>query len=246
MRLIRLFQTCALAGALALAATGMAVAGPLTSLSIAAVGNKDVGFQPGGLFHVDADPAATGFTVSGTTGGSGALVGLGGRITGLYAFADPEGSPQVPVSGGPGAFVLEDGTGNIFSAPVSFSMLLEYQGPFAGLMGEIDFSAATYGGANTDLLALAGTGRAPLSITFHITPGPLDLDVLYDAPRRLTERGMSTYVGLVSVVQQPPGQELSVPEPGTAALLGVGLLGIGFAGRRRALSRSVPTRTSGR
>jgi hypothetical protein len=86
------------------------------------------------------------------------------------------------------------------------------------LQGSVNFTNITYGGANSDLNALASAGAASDVITFQFTPGKT-IDQLAGAG------GTSSYSGVIT----------AVPEPSTWVLVA---MGTGFAaflrGRRQA------------
>lgn len=214
--------------ALALAAPD-AQAEPLTAFNFGS--NSDITFSPGGtfLFGDDAPGAIDDFNITSQTGGTGTLVGLSGEINGAFSFSNPAGSSTAPVTTTGGSLLISDGAGGTISAPLNLTLIGEGAPGFentGSISGMADFTGSTYGGENTDLLALVGQApgsEGPAIITFQTVEGVIELDTVF------AQGGNFSYSGSIGT----PFTEGEVPEPATLGLIGAGLLGLGMIGRRR-------------
>lgn len=203
----------------------------------------------------------TGWTVTDLAGGSGSwfnATGTAGPVSGLLTVGPASGSRYaVTDQGGPGTHVLEQ----TFTVPagassviVSFDMFMNDQsnaGPLGTLLdhtmpsqqhARVDIMSPLAGAFSTVLIDIVSTLIGP-SVDAGTDPNPytsysFDLTGLV-APGgtyklRFGEVDNQFFfqagVDNVSIVAEVPGQ---VPEPMSAALLGLGLLGVAASRRRR-------------
>lgn len=201
-------------------------------------------FQFNGALEVIGDGAAPAtisfrpnFSILSQNGAvAGDLIGLNGDIAGNYTFADPAGANTVALSSpaAPNGFTIDDGVSDTFAADIDLIQLQDGGG--GSIIGAIDFSSSTYGGANAGLIALNDLiqNTPDLTVTFQVLGGGgVDLDDLFQNG----SGGVATFSAAVNVNQNPTATP--VPEPGPLALLGLGLLcSVAFASRKRAVSAS--------
>lgn len=183
----------------------------------------DVNFDPGGVFDFDIDDLFDDFTVSGQTGGGGALIGLGGELDGSFTF-DTLGNVTTTAGG----FRIDDGDGDsagtddILTGVLDFDTIEFFEGGVSQtvtLSGTLAFDPG-YVGLNADLASLASEATPYLISTDFIYLGLTTFQSLFDDG----DGGESPVIAFGTV---------SVPEPGTLATIGFGLIGIGLAFRRR-------------
>lgn len=203
---------------MAMAGNGMAA--PLTSFSFSSIPGQPLVFSPLGSFVFgDENGGNDDFQIDNQIGGAGTLNALFGDIDGDFSFNDPMGSDTAVVTTTNGEISISDGT-DVFTASINLVELMETSG-FGNLQGfaiggTILYSGATYSGSNSDLQTLATTADNGGLITFQTTQ-VADLDDLY------VNGATVSYSGTSSV---------QVPVPGTLALLGAGLIGLGIIRRR--------------
>jgi hypothetical protein len=148
----------------------------------------------------------------------GALMGMNGQITGTYTIGAGVNNATVT---GTGLFRINDGAGQWFEATLDWDSIFR-TGTAAGLNfnGVVNMTDFSYAGSNATLLSLWNDGSAVNTLTFQFAVAGTLNDL------RTTAQSTS-FSGTVSSVSQ-------VPDGGTtAALIGLGLVGLSFIARRR-------------
>lgn len=185
--------------------------------------NVDVDFLAGGTIDFDLDFLFDDFDVGAQTGGTGALFGLGGEIDGAFTF-DTLGS----VTTGGSTFSIDDGDGDNTGTDDILTGVLDFEtidlvdvavSQVVSLNGSLTFDP-TYTGANADLLTLSTSGIEYFLSTDFFFTGLTTLDALF--------AGGDAGGTLVASVGQ-----VTVPEPQSLAILGMGLIGIGLFARKK-------------
>ncbi|MGF1563048.1 MAG: PEP-CTERM sorting domain-containing protein [Geminicoccaceae bacterium] len=216
-----------LVGACLLGAVGLtaqAEAAPITEIQLSSVTGSSVTFTPFGNFDF-VGFGGSDFAIDSSD--ALGLIGLLGDIAGTFMFPDPMGASEIEVSTTNGSITIEDGVGGTFTGSIDFlslfanTFLIEptnFPIGVGAIGGEIFVSNATYTpgqfGSNTDLVELATYNNGTAAFTFETAGVGLSLDELYNTG------GSFAYSGTLS-----PSSS-SVPEPGSAALLGLGLIGL--------------------
>ena len=212
---------------LALAAGALLIGLPAQAVTINSFNlfNVDVDFLPGGTIDFDADFLFDDFDIASQTGGAGDLGGLGGEIDGTFTF-DTLGA----VTSAGGTFSIDDGdgdssgsddllTGTLNFDSIGFSNFAVSQ--VVSINGTTTFDPG-YSGANTDLATLSSSGIEYQISTDFFFFGLTTFENLFT-------NGDAGGTLLASVGQ------VTVPEPGALAILGLGLVGIGVFSRRRGM-----------
>ncbi|MDQ8198770.1 hypothetical protein QEH56_11450 [Pelagicoccus enzymogenes] len=161
------------------------------------------------------------FEVNDSDGAVGDAKGLFGSIGGIWTI-DPWTGNTTTLSGGPGTFTIWDENSETLTADLDLSMIGTVLS--GGVMnGASNLSNFAYAGTNEDLMWLASSGVATLSLSFELAQGPSDLSIDYLAENSIE----STFSGDVAATH-------TVPEGGTtAALMGFGLFAIAAYSRKR-------------
>jgi hypothetical protein len=191
--------TCTLAGALALIGASRAEA---SLIQLDFTGLNDLVFDGNTDSFSFGSPSIDVGGLDGTISGAFTIGAI--TTTGPYQSASVSGS---------GTLSIDDGLGNLFTATISWSGITTFSTPFGGF-GAINPSALanltgiSYGGTNSDLLAIAAHEAAAIGVVFDL-PGGMGLD-------DLTTDGTTTSVGF-------DGNVFATPEPVSFALFGAGL-----------------------
>ena len=162
------------------------------------------------------------FSISSVAGGIGDSVGLdgflapGGPFT-IGPITTNAGLQSAPVTGTSTLHITDnaalDLTGTIDWISIGTINTLG----IINLNGQVNLTAITYTGTNSDLTALAAAGSATDVVTFQFVPAK-------DLTQLSTTGGQTSYSGSIT----------AVPEPGTWVLVAMGTgLGVFFRGRRQ-------------
>lgn len=150
---------------------------------------------------------------------SGTASGLLGHISGLFAVSSISGSPPVET-----ATVSNTGMLSIFDGGDTLTASLDWLdittiGTFGGLniQGMANLSSISYGGSNSDLVALSNAGLGIQTLSFQFT-APVSLTDLFNAP----DSTSTSFSGSITVV----------PLPAALWLMGSALVGLTLVGRR--------------
>jgi hypothetical protein len=160
------------------------------------------------------------FSITSVNGGAGDSVGfqgyvdLGGPFT-IGAITINGSLQSAPVTG-LGTLHITDSAATDLTGTIEWLDISTLGvGGVVNLTGMVNLTGILYGGASSDLSALAAAGAASDVITFQFVPA-----------QTLTELkntgGQTSYSGSI----------VAVPEPGTIALVLVGLVGLGLIRRR--------------
>jgi len=175
-----------------------------------------VAFNAGGIIDFDIDNAFDDFTILSQNGGVGGLTNLDGEVDGSFIFT---AAGDVTTTGG--AMRIDDGAGETLTGDLDFSTIsfIDSSFQFVSVSGQVDFNS--YAGSNDDLEALATFG----------SPYEISLDFLYTGLTTLAN--LADFGAVLPAVQVNAQGTVALPEPRSLALLGLGILSIGFYGVRR-------------
>lgn len=181
-----------------------------------------VDFMAGGTIDFDGDSLFDDFTVNSPLVG---LNGLMGEIGGAFSFT---GLGDVTSTGG--TFEIDDGGGSVLTGDLDFDNIAftnTFPGPLqiVTLAGDLDFNMP-YAGINSDLTALSNY-TVPLGISVNFLFSGLD------ALMTVEDLFVSGSGAGTPFIDPGLGSVTALPEPGSLALLGLGVLSIGLYGRRR-------------
>jgi hypothetical protein len=163
------------------------------------------------------------FEITSVNGGVGDSVGLSGGISPGGPFAigtiTTIGAEQTAPVTGVGTLYVTDGASMNLLGTIQWNDITTFGvGGVLDLMGSINLTGITYGGANSDLSALAAAGSASDVVSFQFVPAET-LTQLKNGS------GETSYSGSIAAVV--------VPEPGTLTLAGLGLAGLAALRLRR-------------
>src|SRR5258708_7824296 len=163
------------------------------------------------------------FSISSVAGGIGDSVGLdgylapGGPFT-IGAITTNAGLQSAPVTGTSTLHITDNATLDLTGTIDWISIGTINTLGIINLNGQVNLTAITYTGANSDLTALAAAGSATDVVTFQFVPAK-------DLTQLSTTGGETSYSGSIT----------TVPEPGAWVLVVMGTgLGVFLRGRRQA------------
>ena len=161
------------------------------------------------------------FAITSVNGGVGDSVGLKGYVSPGGPFTigaiTISGAIQTAPVTGSGTLHITDALNNDLTGTIQWNDITTIGvGGILNLQGTINLTGITYPGSNNDLGTLAAAGSASDVVTFQFVPA--------QTLTQLKSTGGSTsYSGSIN----------AIPEPGTIALVGVGLVGLVALRRRR-------------
>jgi len=149
--------------------------------------------------------------------GLNGFLGPGGPFV-IGAITTSGGLQSAPVTGGSTLHITDNATLDLKGTINWISIATISVAGVLNLNGQVNLTAITYSGTNSDLVALAAAGSGEDVVTFQFVP-PKTLTQL------TTTGGQTSYSGSIT----------SVPEPGTWVLVALGTgLGVFLRGRRQA------------
>jgi hypothetical protein len=163
------------------------------------------------------------FSISSVLGGVGSSVGLNGFLSpgGPFLIGPitiTGGLQSAPVTGTSTLHITDHATLDLTGTINWVNIATISVAGVLNLNGQVNLTAITYTGTNSDLVALAAAGAGEDVVTFQFVP-PQTLTQL------TTTGGQTSYSGSIT----------SVPEPGTWVLVALGTgLGVFLRGRRQA------------
>ena len=163
------------------------------------------------------------FSISSVTGGAGDSVNLDGYVSpGAPFIIGPitiAGWVQSAPVTGTSILHITDGASTDLTGTINWLNITTISvAGILNLSGQVDLTAITYPGANSDLGALAAAGSAADVVSFQFVPEKT-------LTQLSTEGGQTSYSGSIT----------SVPEPGTLVLIAMGTgLGVFLRGRKQA------------
>ena len=162
------------------------------------------------------------FSISSVAGGVGDSVGLdgflspGGPFT-IGAITTNAGLQSAPVTGTSTLHITDNATLDLTGAINWISIGTINTLGIINLNGQVNLTAITYTGTNSDLTALAAAGSATDVVTFQFVPAK-------DLTQLSTTGGQTSYSGTIT----------AVPEPGAWVLVAMGTgLGVFLRGRKQ-------------
>jgi hypothetical protein len=163
------------------------------------------------------------FSISSVQGGLGDSVGLDGFLSpgGPFVIGPitiSGGLQSAPVTGASTLHITDNATLDLTGTINWVNIATISVAGVLNLNGQVNLTAITYTGTNSDLVALAAAGAGEDVVTFQFVP-PQTLTQL------TTTGGQTSYSGSIT----------SVPEPGAWVLVAMGTgLGVFLRGRRQA------------
>jgi len=163
------------------------------------------------------------FSISSVQGGVGDSVGDNGFLSPGGAFAIGAititgGLQSAPVTGTSTLHITDNATLDLTGTINRVSIATISVAGVLNLNGQVNLTAITYSGANSDLAALAAAGSGEDVVTFQFVPAKT-------LTQLTTTGGQTSYSGSIT----------SVPEPGTWVLVAMGTgFGVFLCGRKQA------------
>ena len=163
------------------------------------------------------------FSISSVQGGVGSSVGLNGFLSpgGPFLIGPitiTGGLQSAPVTGTSTLHITDNATLDLTGTINWVNIATISVAGVLNLNGQVNLTAITYSGANSDLNALAAAGSGTDVVTFQFVPAKT-------LTQLTTTGGQTSYSGSIT----------SVPEPGTWVLVAMGTgLGVFLRGRRQA------------
>src|SRR6266853_3382820 len=162
------------------------------------------------------------FSISSVAGGIGDSVGLdgylapGGPFT-IGTITTNGGLQSAPVTGTSTLHITDNATLDLTGTINWVNIATISVAGVLNLNGQVNLTAITYSGTNSDLAALAAAGSGEDVVTFQFVPAKT-------LTQLTTTGGQTSYSGSIT----------SVPEPGTWVLVAMGTgLGVFLRGRRQ-------------
>lgn len=184
-------------------------------------------------------------TINGTLGTSGVVpfntTGAGASNSARFRVGQVSFTPTIHRGGGifQNISVLSAGTLDLGVDIASYS---PFHTNYSGGMVSLLLDGLVVASHDFGHITIGTTERSSLAATIAVTAGTHEVKILMTRPYIQTTATPQQYLDNVTALLTPdlpatvpPSQTAEVPEPGTLAVFGIGLAGLGWARRRRSM-----------